>query len=298
MKNAPLRHRLEHAAYLGVRWLLRRLPHEAARPLGRRIGDLAWLVLGSRRRVALRNLAIAYPERSAAERRRLARGCFQSLGAALTDTLSATRFDLVRLCRRVELEGWEHLRAIHAQGQGFFVLSAHLGHWEVAAHVAGAWAGPLSVVGRPLDNPHLDAELERLRHRFGNRLIPKRGAARGMLKALGQGGVVGILIDQRVREQEGILVPFFGRECPTSPVLARLSLRTGAPVVPIFCHPEPGGRYRFVARPAIRPPAADTEGDDETAVHTLTRAYLEATEREIDLAPERWMWMHDRFKGR
>ncbi len=293
MKNAPVLHRLEHTAYLGVRAALRMLPHQAARPLGRRLGELAWLVSGRRRRITRKNLALALPERSSAERAGIALGCFRHLGASIADTLSATRFDLVDLCQRVSLEGFEHLAAARRRGGGTFVLSAHLGVWEVCAHVAGAWAGPLHVVGRPLDNPHLDRELTRVRLRFGNHMMAKRGAARGMLRTLGEGGVVGILIDQRVRPQEGIEVPFFGHPSWTSPVLARMSLRTGAPVVPIFCFPEPGGRYRFVAREAIEPPAG-VEGEE--AVLALTRRYLEATEREILRHPEQWMWMHDRWK--
>jgi KDO2-lipid IV(A) lauroyltransferase len=293
VKDAPVRHRLEQAGYLVVEGLLRLLPHGAARGLGRRLGDLAWLAAGSRRGVTRANLALVFPELPEAEREKLARESFRHLGAALCDTLSAMRFDLVALCRRLAYEGWEHLAEARARGRGFFVLSAHLGHWEIAAHVAGAYFGPLSVVGRPLDNPHLDRELTAFRGRFGNRTLAKRGAVRGMLRALEEGGIVGILIDQRVRESEGIRAPFFGRPSLASPVLARLSLRTGTPVVPIFAFGEPRGRYRFVARPAIEP-AGDPK--DEAAVLAMTRGYLEATEREIRSRPAEWMWMHRRWK--
>lgn len=293
MKDAPVRHRLEHGAYLAARGLLRLLPHQVARRLGRRLGDLTWLAAGGRREVTRNNLALAFPELPASERERLARESFRHLGANLCDTLSAMRFDLVALCRRLALEGWDHLAEAKGRGRGFFVLSAHLGHWEIAAHVAGAYFGPLSVVGRPLDNPHLDRELTAFRRRFGNLTLGKRGAARGMLRTLEERGIVGILIDQRVRPSEGIVAPFFGRPSLASPVLARLSLRSGAPVVPIFAFGEPGGRYRFVARPAIEP-----EGDakDEAAVLAMTRLYLEATEREIRGRPAEWMWMHRRWK--
>ena len=293
MKDAPVRHRLEHAGYLAVKGLLRLAPHPAARGLGRRLGDLAWLASGSRREVARSNLALALPELGAEERERLARESFRHLGAAACDTLSAERFDLVGLCRRLAIEGWEHLAAAKARGRGFFVLSAHLGHWEIAAHAAGTYFGPLAVVGRPLDNPHLDRDLMAFRRRFGNITLSKRGAARGMLRALEEGGIVGILIDQRVRASEGIVAPFFGRPSLTSPVLARVSLRTKTPVVPIFAFGEPKGRYRFVARPAIEPVG---DSKDEGAVLAMTRLYLEATEREIRGRPGEWMWMHRRWK--
>ena len=108
----------------------------------------------------------------------------------------------------------------------------------------------MSIVVRPADNPFLDRELRAMRERFGNTVIPKRGAARRMLEMMRDRGRLGILIDQRVQEREGIAVPFFGRPALTSPILARLSLRTGAPVVPLTVYPEPGGRYRVVVRPA------------------------------------------------
>lgn len=293
MKNAPLRHRLEYGLYRGVTFLLQTLPQGGARRLGRGLGGLAWLLLRSRRRVALANVALALPALPANEQRSIARQSFANLGASLTDTLWANRLDLPQLCRRLSFEGWEHLAAARRREGGFFVLSAHLGQWEIAAYVAGVYCGPLHVVGRPLDNPYLDRDLTALRSRFGNLGIPKRGAARGMLKALLAGGVVGILIDQRVRAAEGIELPFFGHPSPTSPLLARLSLRTQAPVVPIFCYPEPGGRYHFVARPAIEPPAG-VEGEE--AIAELSRRYLAATEEEIRQRPEQWMWMHRRWK--
>ena len=91
----------------------------------------------------------------------------------------------------------------------------------------------------------------------------------------------------------GIAVPFFGRPALTSPVLARLSLRTGAPVVPISAYPEPGGRYRVVVRPPILPP----EGQDgDEAVAALTRRYLEVAEEDIRAHPEMWLWMHRRWE--
>ena len=302
MKDAPALHRIEYAAYLGVRSLVRMLPHRTVRPLGRRLGELAWLVDPRHRRVALDNVGAALPELDAAARGRLVRECFRHFGGAVLDALSSSRFDLVELCRYLSLQGWEHVEEAEARGRGVFFLSAHLGYWEIAAYPPGIYGGPLHVVGRPLDNPHLDRELARLRRRYGNELIPKHGAARRMMRAIRERGRVGILIDQRVPEKNAIEVEFFGRPALTSPLLARLSLRTGAPVVPIFGYGEPKGRYRFVARPPVV--AAEVigemkggEGESEKAVHTLTREYLRVTEEEIRRAPEQWLWMHRRWRG-
>lgn len=293
------RHRVEYAAYVTARGLIRLLPHAGARALGRAGGRLLHLLLGKHRRIVRENLALALPELSAAERRRLVPRVFEQFGLALADAVSAQRFDRVELCRRMDLEGWHHLqeaeRRAGERGVGLFVMSAHVGLWEVAAYPPGIYGGPLHVVGRPLDNPLLDAELARSRARFGNELIPKRGAVRPMFRILSRGGRVGILIDQRARPREGIWVPFFGRPAYTTPILARMALRTGAPVVPIFGHALPKGRYRVVLRAAIWPDEVDAEGGEEATIE-LTRRYLAACEEEIRRHPESWLWLHERWK--
>lgn len=293
MKNAPVRHRVEYGLYLLLKGVLRALPHPASRALGRRVGGLAWRLDRRHREVAQRNMALALPEIPEAERHRLVRDCFRHFGAALCDAISSTRFDAEEIGRRFTLEGWENLEQAESRGKGIFVLSAHLGLWELVPPVVGLYRGPLHIVVRPADNPDLDRELRALRERFGNRVIPKRGAARKMLETLREGGRVGILIDQRVQEKEGITVPFFGHPALTSPVLAKLSLRTGAAVVPVAAYPEPGGRYRVVVRPAILPPEDQGDGDD--AVVALTRRYLEVAEEDIRQHPEMWLWMHRRW---
>lgn len=292
MKDRPVVHRVEYGFYLAVKGFLRALPHAGARAFGRGLGSLAHALDRRHRGVALRNMALALPEIGAAERRRLVRDCFRHFGAALCDAISSTRFAPTELCHRMSLRGWENLDEAERRGKGIFILSAHLGLWELVPPLIGLTRGRMDIVVRPADNPWLDRELRALRERFGNAVIPKRGAARRMLEVLRGGGRVGILIDQRVQEREGIAVPFFGRPALTSSVLARLSLRTGAAVVPIAAYPEPGGRYRIVVRPAILPPEGE-KGDE--AVAALTRRYLETAEEDIRAHPEMWLWMHRRW---
>ncbi len=291
MKNSPVRHRIEQAAFLAIRSMLRVLPHEAARPIGRAIGGLAGRIDRRHRKIAEKNLGIAFPELPPAERRRLVGDSFRHLGGAVCDAISADRFRLDQLCERFSYEGWEHLDAAERAGKGVFILGSHLGYWEFSARPIGLYRGTIHTVARPADNPYLERELRRIRERFGYAVIHKRGAARRMIQVLRAGERVGILIDQRVQPQEAIVVPFFGQPALTSPVVARLSLRTGAAVLPIFAYPQDGGRYRFVAREPIFP-----EGEGDEAIADLTRRYLAVTEREIREHPAEWLWMHDRWR--
>ncbi len=285
-----LRFAVEYGLLQTMIGLIRALPHGAARRVGAVIGELAHLLDRRHRFVARNNLALALPELSEAERRRLARRCFRHLGGMFCDNLSLARFDAVELCRRLTLEGWDHLRRADEQGRGVLILSAHFGNWEVLAHPVALYRGPMHFVARPADNPLIERRVRQLRERFGNASLPKRGSARQMLQVLRSGGRLTLLIDQRVHPNEGIEVPFFGHPAMTTPLLAKLSLRTGSPVVPVFAVPEPGGRFRVAARPAIEP-----QGRGDEAIRTLTARYLEVIEAEIRARPHMWMWMHERW---
>jgi KDO2-lipid IV(A) lauroyltransferase len=332
MKQAPIRHGIEYALYLALKGCVRALPHAATRSFGAAVGRLGHRLDRRHREIARRNLARAFPELAPAEHRRLVAACFRHFGGALCDLISSTRFDAVETCRRFSYEGWEHLDAAERLGRGVFLLGAHHGYWEISGRPIGLYKGVIHTVARPADNPRLERELARLRAWNGYSVIHKRGAARRMLQALRAGERVGILPDQRVRAREGIEVPFFGRPAMTTPVLARLSLRSGAPVVPVFAYPRPRGRYHLVVLPPILPgeasgksatptgsPAADGEsvgpagrpaagsgegaatrnaGDDPATVARLTGRYLEVIEREIRRHPEMWLWMHQRWEER
>lgn len=293
MKNAPVRHRLELGGYLAVKALLRGLPHAGSRACGASLGGILHRLDARHRRVVEHNLRLAFPALDDDDRAALARRAFRHTGATFADAISIQRFDRAELCRRVDVSGWEVLRDAEAMGRGVLVMGAHLGNWEVVALTVGALHGPLQAVGRPADNPWIDHELQRLRTRFGNVSLAKHGSVRRMLRVLKEAGRVGMLIDQRVKPHEGIAVPFFGTPCWTSPLLARLALRTGAPIVPAFGDHLPDGRYAMRFLTPIVPEGSENDG----TVLALTERCLEVVAEAIRLRPESWFWLHERWKG-
>ena len=290
MKNAPVLHAVENGLFQLLRGLVRLLPHAGSRKLGRLLGRAAYLLLSGRRRTALKNLELAFPELDSARRERIARGAFASMTSHATEMLSWERFDAAQLCRQVTLEGWEHVTEAQARFGSFFVMTAHFGPFEIVGSVASLYLSPISALVRPLDNPRLESTLKRMRTRFGISLIQKHGAARHLVRSLEAGGRLLVLIDQRVRAREAIEVPFFGRPAQAPNLIARLAIKHEKPVVPVFAYPAPNGRYRVVARPAILP----ATGED--AVVDLTARCTDAVEREIRRQPELWLWMHDRWR--
>jgi KDO2-lipid IV(A) lauroyltransferase len=271
------------------------VPAPLALALGRRLGDLTALALPRRQRLALANLARAFPDLAPAARRRVARRSWQHLGMTVIELARLLARPLEATLEELTLDGVDHLRrAMDAHGRAL-VLTAHLGNWEylTAAHRLAGY--PLSVVVRPLDSPVLDGLAADMRARTGVTLIDKRGALRPVLAALRRGGLVGILLDQNAARREGVFVPFFGHPASTSRSLALLAVRTGAPVVPIFIRREGPARHRVVIEPVLPPPVAN---DPERAVVELTARCTQAIEAAIRRTPEQWLWSHDRWRTR
>jgi len=263
--------------------------------LGRRVGDLLYAGLTRRRRIALGNLARAYPELPAAERRRLARRASQHLGMTLVELPRLLAAPLESTLARIRLDGVEHLHAAMSAHGRALMLTAHLGNWEILCATHRLTDYGLSIVVRPLDAPWLDAVAARLRRRSGVEVIDKRGALRAVLDALRRGRLVGILMDQNAARRESVFVDFFGRPASTSRSIAVLAVRTGAPIIPTFAHRNPDGSHRVVIRPALPPP---TSNDPEAAVVELTARCTAEIERAIRETPEQWLWSHDRWRTR
>ncbi|HXJ79032.1 MAG TPA: lysophospholipid acyltransferase family protein [Candidatus Methylomirabilis sp.] len=276
--------------FLPFGWLLAHLPARLGLWVGQRVGDILWLTLPGRRAVAMDNIRRAFgSERSEAQLAELGRRSFEHLGMNLVEACVFFFRHPSVLLSRVDLGDPEPFQAAVARGKGVLALSAHYGNWELLAAVSALSVYPLSVVMRPLDDPFVNWLIERFRRRSGVELIAKRQALPAMRDALRQGRIVGVLLDQNASRTEGVFVPFFGRPASTSRALAILSLRTGAPVVPIFIRRSEGGRHCVWADPAI--PAPDT-GD----VADYTAAFNRSIEAAIRRAPEQWFWLHRRWK--
>jgi Kdo2-lipid IVA lauroyltransferase/acyltransferase len=251
--------------------------------------------LPGRERVALANLAIAFPDLSVVARRRLARGSWRHLGMTIVELARLLDRPLAATLDELTLDGLEHMRAVMSQHGRALVLTAHLGNWEYLTGVHRLTGYPVAIVVRPLDSPALDELAVDMRRKTGVDLIDKRGALRPVLEALRRGRLVAILLDQNASRREGVFVPFFGRAASTSRSLALLAVRTRTPILPIFIRREGVGRHRVVIEPPLLPPAAN---DVDRAVVELTARCTQIVETAIRQTPEQWLWSHDRWRTR
>jgi len=276
--------------------LLRFLPLRAARAVGRAMGILFWRLSPRHRRVARTNLETALGATlPAARRSAIARASFSHMGAIIGDATHFPEHLRRPTDQLVVYEGVEHLQAAAAAGKGVLVFSGHFGHWEMVALLQHRLGVPMTMVVAPLVNRRWDRFITRLRRAPGNAILSKRSAARPILKALRQGRAIAILIDQNVRGRGGLFIEFFGRSASTTPALATLAFRSGAPIVPVFSWFLPDGRLHVSYRPPI---VAVRRGAIEDDVRDLMRTCTVMLEEEIRRRPESWLWMHDRWRTR
>jgi KDO2-lipid IV(A) lauroyltransferase len=287
-----VRHLAEYIPVRVVAGLVRLLPMSAVRALGHALGHAAYAVDATHRRVAVQNLAHAFPGRPDAEHRAVARSMFAHFGALLLELLKFGSCSDEQILALTEIEGEERARQAHQQGRGVLFFTGHFGYWEMQAIAHALRVAPVSVLARPLDNPYLHRMLGGIRTRTGNTVIYRQGAVRQMLRDLAANKGIALLIDQHLHTPDAVYVDFFRRPAATTSALAALALRTGAVVIPVFALPLPGGRYRFVFEHPVEPPRAETPD----AVREFTQRCTDVLEMYVRRHPELWLWMHRRWR--
>lgn len=287
-----IRYALEYAVVMTLRALVRLLPFRASQAVGSALGGLIYAVDRGHRRLAIANLQAAFPHRSRAECRRLARRTFGHFGRLLTALLKFSTMTPDQMRARVGFAGEERVEDAHALGRGVLLFTGHFGFWELNALVHALRLPPLAVLARALDNPHLHGLLERVRTRTGNSVIYRRGAVRRVFRVLGANGAVAMLIDQHIQSADAVVVEFFERPAATTSALAAIAARTGAPVIPVFALPLPGGRFRMVYEHPVQPPA----GEDPESLREFTQRCTDVLEMYVRRYPDIWLWMHRRWR--
>lgn len=272
------------------------LPRRLAVSVGRGMGRLGYLSFSELRRTGSRNLDIAFPNLNETERERLLRGCFENLGRMLGEFSQLPSINPEQLRGRVHCEGLEHLRAAQENGRGVILFTGHLGAWELSSFALSTLGHPLSFMVRRLDNDLIERMIDQVRQRFGNRTLDKNAVSRQALRELNEGGTLGMLPDVNMLAREGVFVDFFGTPASTTSMLAKLALRTGAAVIPIYA-PWDKQRQQFLLQ--LEPPLkVERTGDEAEDVRRLTAAFMASIENVVRRYPEQWLWIHKRWKTR
>jgi KDO2-lipid IV(A) lauroyltransferase len=291
-----MRFRLEYAFAWCLVKAIGSLPRPVARAIGIGLGRIVYLLHGKLRRVGMRNLDMAFPQKSQAEKRKILRGVFTSLGRQLAEICLFPRYTAENVNQVVIYDGFENFQRASDEGRGVLFLTGHLGGWELSAFAHSLYGHPLRFVMRPLDNPYLDQMVREYRTMHGNIPILKDDPVRELLRAMKEGATVGILMDTNMMPPQGIFVNYFGIPACTPSGLARIALRTNAAVVPGFTLWDPVLRkYRLRFDPAV--PLVRT-GDNEADIVANTQAFTKVIEEFVRKYPDQWLWVHRRWKTR
>jgi Kdo2-lipid IVA lauroyltransferase/acyltransferase len=291
-----MRQRLEYAAAWPFIKLLGILPRPLARAVGLGLAWLIYLLHVRLRQVGMRNLALAFPEKSEAERARILRAEFASLGRQLAEVCHFPKYTRENVEQVVVYDGLENYERAHARGKGVLFLTAHFGGWELSAFTHSLHGHWMHVVSRAMDNVYLDRLIQHYRTMHGNKSVDKDDFVRGLLAAMKAGEVVGILMDTNMTPPRGIFVDFFGLPACTASGLARIALRTDAAVVPTFTIWDAAlGKYQLRFDPAVE--LART-GDLEADIKSNTQRFTSIIEDYVRKYPEQWLWVHRRWKTR
>jgi KDO2-lipid IV(A) lauroyltransferase len=277
---------VEAALVHGVNALFRSLPLDRASALGGWIGRTVGPRL-SGSRTARRNLTRAFPEKPAAEIEAILLGMWDNLGRTIAEYPHLDRIG----SERVELVGGEHADALRDDGKGGIIVGGHLSNWEVQSVAARKRGLEVAVVYRAPNNPYVADLLVALRGAATDTQIPKGpDGARALLRLLGKGGHVGMLIDQKMND--GIPLPFFGRDAMTAPAAAQLALRCGVPLCAAFTERLGGAHFRVTVFP---PEAYPTSGDRNADSRILMERLNRVLEDWIRERPAQWLWLHRRW---
>jgi len=291
-----MRRKLEYAAAWPFIKILGTLPRPLSRGFAIGISQIVYLLHFRLRQVGMRNLAMVFPEKSAAERARILRGVFTSLGRQLAELCQFPRYTPENIDEVVVYDGLENYERAYARKKGVLFLTAHFGGWELSAFAHSLHGHWLHVVMRPMDNPYLDRLLQQNRTRYGNKTVAKDDFVRGLLAAMKAGETVGILMDTNMTPPQGIFVNFFGIPACTASGLARIALRTDAAVVPGFTIWDPALRkYRLRFDPALE---LVRTGNLEADITANTQMFTKVIEDYVRKYPDQWLWVHRRWKTR
>jgi KDO2-lipid IV(A) lauroyltransferase len=274
------------------------LPLEPAIRAGARLGEVAMALDRFNRPVAMRNLEIAFPEKSERSRLKILRDTYRNWGRMIAEWTHFDELTPDNISRFVTYEGREHWDQADriSNGRGILTVTGHFGNFELLVVAHSAYGNKIAMVHRRLRNPLIDASLAKARTRFGAVLIPRKGGAKQILKLLRDNWMVTIPLDLDVRK--GVFVDFFSLKAATHDALARLALATGVPVLPAFMVREgESAQHKITILPPILAEPVSGRGR-EHAVLELTQQYTAAIETMVRRHPDHWNWIHRRWKTR
>jgi KDO2-lipid IV(A) lauroyltransferase len=292
MQNRPfkaVKNGLLFGLVSGVFFFLNALPLDWARKFGAGLGRFFFVLVPYERKKTLRQLELAFPEKTESERYKIASAVFAHLGRGGAEFMRFPYRSMEQLETWVgECSGFEMMANCIKSGRGAIAVTAHVGHWELLAAYTAARL-PVAVVARQLYDGRLNSKLNDFRRAKNITVFERNTSVKPILKWLKEGKVLGVLCDQDTGV-DSIFVDFFGHPAKTPSGAAWLAQATGAGIFTAFSARRPDGLYRMRFDGEISVPP---RGEDFSAA---VQEYTRRTEDFIREVPEQWAWNHNRWR--
>lgn len=290
----PAKYLIAYLFMLALIKLIRFVPRRSAMAMTRALAAIYYSLFKKNRVLTIRHLMLAFEnEKTDREIRQIAKGVYYHFAVTLVDVIRIPNFVKEGINTYIRAENLDILEKARKEGKGAIILTGHFGNWELM----GAWMAQnkqnIRVVGSPLVNPWLDKLVVNMRNQAGYQNITRGQGTREILRALKRGDVVGMLIDQDMKDISGVFVNFFGKKAhtPTGPLV--LAAKFNVPIIPMFMHLTENLTYHVTCYPPIE--LIDT-GNLEADLISNTQKCSDIYESVIRRHPEQWVWFHKRWK--
>jgi Kdo2-lipid IVA lauroyltransferase/acyltransferase len=286
-----IRSQLEYIAFRSILGGLRLLPYPVARSFLLRLGKFTGKVLKIRRSVVRQQLGWVYPQEDPAALESLTGLVYNHLGLTVAEIFCGNSDELIDAVKVTP--GWQYVDQALAQGQGAIIATGHIGNFELGGACLARRYRLLDVVKTQRNAP-FDQHILSLRQKLGIETVPMQRSGFRVLKHLRNGGLVSLLMDQDAGSQ-GLTTSFLGKAASTWPGIARISIRTGCPVVPMALIRLADGSHELKISPPLEPVGIADRPEE-------VRCYLEKISASVEVFiqenPEQWFWVHRRWKSR
>jgi Kdo2-lipid IVA lauroyltransferase/acyltransferase len=262
--------------------------------IGEWLGIIAWCLFPSRRKITKDNLRQAFASvKTGQQLDNIARSMAKNMGKNLIEFFRLPSFSRENIGNYIEFNGLEHLENALKLKKGVFVLTAHLGNWDLVAAACVLKGYPVNLITKHLRIGLLNKFWLESRAKMNVKQLYREGSLKEIINALKRNELMGFILDQHTKSSDGILVDFFNRPAWTTPSLAVLAQRYDVPVVPCFIIRQNNGKHKIIFEPAI--PFEERVTPEET-IRYNTQNYTKTIELYVRAYPEQWIWMHRRWK--
>lgn len=255
----------------------------------------AYSVDKKHRKIAQVNLDLAFEERKTdEEKEQIIKQCYKNLIYNLADFVRNQGISKEELQQKVSFKNEHFVKEALENDKRIIAVTAHYGNWELLGLSVAAFLHPMTVVGRDLDSPVMNEILEENRNQLNMDVISKTGAMKGMISALKNNRIVGILVDQNTSNEEGVLIDFFGKKARHTPSVALLAKKFDTVIIPVFI--KTFDHLNYVVE-FEEPFLYEETGNKEQDILNCVQKQADITQKIIEEKPDEWFWLHQRWKN-